>query len=314
MANLVAGLHLPKAQIVLILITNAVIPSQAYEYNQSYLALRDIPQNIPQDVRGLNLAHNRIHALPNEAFGQLQQLEVLKLAHNVLTEGKIHEFSLRGTMVSSLHLENNRLSAIPRISHDLITNLYLKHNSISEIGNNALSGLPKLAIIRIDRNRISSIADQAFCGTNLNTIWLNDNNLTEVPDLSCIGGSLASLYMASNHICVIRSSDFRQLQRLSVLHIQDNCLHEMARIDVNLGHSIEFLMIQNNSLRVLAFDWSLFRHLQTMNLTDNQIHTMHTVNATTVAGAGQFPGSSALKELLLPGNNLTCFHWVGVNS
>ncbi len=314
MASLVAALHFSKAPLVVVLITSAVMLGEALEYNLSYHNLAQIPQDIPSDVDTLNLGHNKIYILENDAFMQWYRLSAVKLDHNRLTSDEIGEYCLRRTQIRSLSLDSNQLSAVPRLSHDVLTNLSLNYNSISELGNYSMSGLPQLGELQIGWNKIGSIADLAFCGTVLQTIGLNGNYLTEVPDLRCVGDTLESLHLATNQICVIRSSDFTHLERLRVLHVQDNRLYEMAGIDVNIGHSIEVLKIQNNFLQVLNVDWSHFLTLQIINLTNNQIHTVVTTTADGNDGTTSWKplADSVLQQLLLARNNLTCFYWVGV--
>ncbi len=173
---------------VLLLIGVASLIDGKLKIDRSYQNLSWIPTDIPNDVTRLLLNHNLLPELPAGVFGSLDKLTYLNLEHNVLASGRIDRDCLIGNVVSTLSLEHNFLSTLPQLVQSHLTVLYMKYNVIREIGNASLNGLPALQRLYLGLNQISYIHPDAFCGTELQIIGLNSNNMTTVPDNSSLFG------------------------------------------------------------------------------------------------------------------------------
>ena len=189
------------------------------------------------------------------------------------------------------------LSDIPSDVNEVV----LKDNAITEIGNDSLSGLSHLEMLYIGNNQLISIHPGAFCGTVLQVAGLNNNNLSTVPDLLCLGNTLETVFLGSNQLQAIRTSDFAGLNVLRELFISKNLIQQVEGLDINLGSSLQTLNMQVNFLDNLDIGWSHFSALRVISLRNNGLQQI------TTAGMNV----SVVEKLLLAGNNMTCVDLVG---
>ncbi len=198
---------------------------------------------------------------------------------------------------------NKGLVAIPSDIPSDVNEVALKENAITEIGNDSLNGLSKLEVLYIGNNQLTSIHPEAFCGTVLRIAGLNNNNLSTVPDFLCLGNTLETVFLGSNRIQAIGTSDFAGLNVLRELYISKNLIQEVEGLDINLGSSLQILNMQVNFLDNLNITWSHFSALRVINLRNNRLQHITT--------AGMNVSIVTLEKLLLAGNNMTCVDLVG---
>jgi protein toll len=115
----------------------------------------------------LDLSHNRIQALPADAFIGLSKLKNLKLSKNKL-----------------IVVPNDILQSLERLEE-----LDLSNNEISIVESGGFQGVPKLRVVRFNNNKLKfGGAPNDFFGSysplhlciNLEELWLANNSLTEV--------------------------------------------------------------------------------------------------------------------------------------
>ncbi len=196
---------------------------------------------------------------------------------------------------------NQSLVEIPSDIPSDVSEIALKENAITEIGNDSFSGLPNLEMLFIGDNQLLNIHPEAFCGTVLQIAGLNNNNLSSVPGFLCLENTLEVVYLASNRLQAIGTSDFAGLNVLRVLYLSKNLIQEVEGLDINLGASLETLNMQVNFLDNLNITWSHFSVLRVINLRNNSLQQI------TTAGMNV----SIVEKLLLSGNNMSCANLVG---
>ncbi len=263
--------------VALLLIGVASLIEGKVEIDRSHQDLSWLPTDIPDNVTHLLLKHNMLSELPAGGFGSLEQLKYLNLEHNSLVSAGIDRDCLKGTVVSTLKLEHNKLSTLPQLVQSHLTVLYMQHNVIRQIGNASMNGLPDLKHLYLGMNQISYIHPDAFCGTLLQTIGLSSNTITTVPDFHCLENTLRSIHLFGNKICIVSNADFANLHALRILQLGHNCLQQISGLDINVGQHLEVLRLYGNSLEVLDINWSYFRSLQVVNLADNNFRCFHLV-------------------------------------
>ncbi len=275
-------LHSRIPFIAVLVISQVCLIHGYLEIDRSYQELSRIPTDIPDTVTDLLLNHNLLSELPAGAFQTLDQLRYLNLEHNVLTSAVMDRDCLIGTVVSTLNLESNKLSTLLQLVQSHLTHLYMRYNFIRRIENASLGGLPSLQHLYFGLNEVSYIHPDAFCGTQLQTIGLNSNNITTVPDFHCLENTLTTIYLSGNKICIVENADFSELQVLRTLHLDQNCLNPILSLDVSLGRSLEALRLHSNSLEAFDIQWSYFRTLREVNLAENNFRCFHLVRGCEI--------------------------------
>ena len=125
----------------------------------------------------------------------------------------------------------------------------------------------------------------------LNTIWLNNNKLTRIPDLRQ-GGTVTYCYLGGNHIAfqgeeliglvkvyviywqgsgLLTFPDGNVTGQMSGLHIDRNLLTSVPKL-VNFGENIMWFTLNGNKIANLnSSDLAPYRHISYLHLTDNPL-------------------------------------------
>ncbi len=207
-------------------------------------SFRDLPE-----LKCIHIENNNINSIDPDIFYDMGSIVDLNFAHNHLTD--IDPQTFCGTSLRWLNLAFNNFPKIPNLScvAGKLENLNLGHNFIKVIHATSLNGLTNLTRLRLENNyiscldsdsfstteglgylsiahnRLTAIDNSTFCGTRLVSINLASNNLTDVPNLSCIGGTLQNLKLNNNLIQRLDRSSFVKLFKLETLSLEKNTIH-----------------------------------------------------------------------------------------
>ncbi len=220
-----------------------------------------------------NLSHNQLPCIENGAFKDYSCLKRLSLQFNQLTT--IGETAFCGTKLKRLNLAHNHLSIVPNLNcndNELqIKILILSHNAIRELEFTSFNGLKQLEELWLENisihsinpdafgetallthlfvahNKLTGIDSGTFCGTRLASLNLASNNLTYVPDLSCIGGTLLNLTLDGNLIQKLSRASFVELGKLNILSLENNTIHHIEP-DTFSQNSVSKVYIAHNQL------------------------------------------------------------------
>lgn len=175
---------------VIFMIAVNVIFSMAHDCDVSYGAdmkancsargLKFIPYDLQHNIGSLDLQHNNLGIIEENAFVKYDQLYSLNLENNSITEVKANAFQLLRRL-KYLDLSRNKLKTVPSGAFtDLVSLLLLnlRGNMISNINDNAFTKLQSLVELNLDGNYIENIEQDAFKGLNfLQVIDLQNNAL-----------------------------------------------------------------------------------------------------------------------------------------
>ena len=198
----------------------------------------------------LKLSGNSLTSLPKE-IGEITEMKMMDLSHNCLTELPSSFENLENLL--ELRLDNNRLTKLPKLSKSL-NFLSLSFNSqfssvpqvLALIGTltklnridlracevtewpKFVEELPSLRELDLGCNRITSVPDRCLtrspCKETLKKLYLDHNQLTEIPEDIGILRFLRTLTFAGNDLHEIPLS-FRHLTELQEFSIdEDNML------------------------------------------------------------------------------------------
>ncbi|KAM9823781.1 keratocan [Neosynchiropus ocellatus] len=169
--------------------------------------LSSVPSQLPASLEQLRLSRNRISEIPAGAFAGLNKLNLLDLQGNKLTDEDVTEVSLKGlSNLVQINLAKNQLSSMPSGLPPTTTQLYLDNNNINKIPAGYFKGLPKVAFLRLNHNKLGSsgVPKNAFNVSNMLDLQLSYNQLTEVP---LIPSGLEHLYLDHNNIKNVNGSN-----------------------------------------------------------------------------------------------------------
>ncbi|XP_061768154.1 keratocan [Nerophis ophidion] len=159
-----------------------------------------VPFPLPASLEHLSLSRNRISKIPDGVFLGLDKLTLLDLQGNKLMDDAVTEVSLKGlSNLVQINLAKNQLSNMPLGLPPTTTQLFLDGNNIDKIPADYFKGLPKVAFLRLNHNKLGSsgVSQNAFNISSILDLQLSHNLLTEVP---LIPSGLEQLYLDHNNI------------------------------------------------------------------------------------------------------------------
>ncbi|XP_052852862.1 leucine-rich repeat-containing protein 24 [Drosophila gunungcola] len=168
------------------------------------LSLSGVPEYLSPEVQVLDLSHNHIFYLEENAFSitQLQNLQKLLIRNGTLKH--IHQQSFNQLQILiELDLSNNLLrELLPNVFDCLskVRAILLNGNLIQTIPQGVFRNLKYLHKIELKRNRLIRIDSRAFEGVPLlSQIYLDNNELTKLKvDSFQSLGKLTALSLAEN--------------------------------------------------------------------------------------------------------------------
>lgn len=260
--------------------------------------LTKIPEGLPPWVEVLELQHNNIVHVDENAFRNMSNLLKLDLSHNNISRLGNGTF-LHVPSLESLKLAHNQLRAIPALATlPRLRDLSLSHNHIRTL-NGHLLRYSSLRSLDLSFNKLRAIPSGAFTNSSrLVHMSLNSNKISRIERGSMDNLTrLESLNLNHNRLVSIPKDLFLQLHSLRNLELNKNRIEEIEGLSFKGLNSLESLSLRNNNIGCLS-DGAFFylKNVRTLNLDSN--------NLTTVT-KGYLYGLEALESLNLTNNNIT---------
>uniref|UniRef100_A0A3Q3VN70 Uncharacterized protein n=1 Tax=Mola mola TaxID=94237 RepID=A0A3Q3VN70_MOLML len=189
--------------------------------------LSSVPSKLPASLEHLSLSRNRISKIPAGVFIGLDKLNLLDLQGNKLMDEAVTEVSLKGlNNLVQINLAKNQLSRMPLGLPPTTTQLFLDGNNIEKISANYFKGLPKVAFLRLNHNKLSSsgIPKNVFNMSSMLDLQLSHNQLTEVP---VIPSGLEHLLLDHNNI---KSVDGTKVCPVAISTVDDSINESIPRL------------------------------------------------------------------------------------
>ncbi|KAG1698405.1 hypothetical protein DVH05_014947 [Phytophthora capsici] len=180
--------------------------------------MSDLPSKLPTDIAKLDLKNTLIYSFPTQ-FAVFKKLEELSLEGNYITE--LNESDVISTL-KKLNLAANNLSAMPKslASFGKLESLNLGLNTIREVTTS--DTLDSLKVLNLSDNEI--VTFQAVY-PKLETLYLSQNNLTEIPEMVYNCTKLKNLYLSGAGSSLLSpiftESQFNFLQNLDTLDVTE---------------------------------------------------------------------------------------------
>ncbi|KAL0962863.1 hypothetical protein UPYG_G00346480 [Umbra pygmaea] len=290
----------------------------------SRLKRRGIPENLPEWTVQLDLSHNRLHSLDSTLFTKLRHLSEIKLNNNqfetvpdlgpyaanitslILANNRITQITLEQLRplvgLHTLDLSNNNIVDIKSDSFPTLPlkNLIMNNNRISTLEMGCFANLSStLQILRLNRNRLSTIPAKIFQLPQLQHLELNRNRVRRVEGLTFHGlHALRSLKMQRNGINRLMDGAFWGLSNMEVLQLEFNNLTEVNKGWLYGLRNLQQLHLGHNAVsRIRADAWEFCQRLSDLDLSSNHLARLE---------ESSFVGLSLLDELHI-GNNRVSF-------
>ncbi|KAG7497711.1 leucine-rich repeats and immunoglobulin-like domains protein 3 [Solea senegalensis] len=283
-----------------------------------------IPDAIPEWTVQLDLSHNKLQVLDSSLFSKLQHLTEVKLNHNELEA--IPDLGPYASNITTLILANNRITRISveqllpfraletlDLSYNNIVdikassfpalplkNLFLNNNKISSMETGCFTNLSSsLQVLRLNRNRLSTIPAKIFQLPNLQHLELSRNRVRRVEGLTFHGlHALRSLKMQRNGLTRLMDGAFWGLSNMEVLQLDYNNLTEVSKGWLYGLLTLQQLHLGHNAIsRIRPEAWEFCQKLSELNLSSNHLSRLE---------ESSFVGLSLLDELHI-GNNRVSF-------
>lgn len=164
------------------------------------------------------------------------------------------------------------LSSVPTdlIPQDVLM-VKLDRNVLEIIGDHIFSTFTDLTSLDLSHNNIGVISPTAFCGTKITHLYLNNNSLTSLPNLDCIGPTLQKFYATDNQITYWDELPFRNATQLNYLSLRHNKIRIVTGNAMKqAAHVIEYMDLPINQISSIPPEFfTNMQVLNTINLNDN---------------------------------------------
>ncbi|XP_020490143.1 toll-like receptor 7 [Labrus bergylta] len=216
----------------------------------------------------LDLSYNKIDLAFDDAFKELEKLQVLDISHNS------HYFTAFGVTHNLNFTQNLPVLRVLNMSNNLIDRLTTKHmysKSLTELrfAHNYLgkiwkvndgsyktlfTNLTNLTILDISSNSIANIPDNVYeyLPRNLTKLLISHNHLTDFnwDKLQCFP-QLETLDLSHNYLTNVTGSNAKVTHTLTLLDLSYNHIIELDNGFLQVAKSLQTLSLRNNRLTII---------------------------------------------------------------
>lgn len=150
------------------------------------------------------------------------------------------------TFPIAMYCNNRGIKQMPYIPSRM-KYIYLQHNQITTVSDEAFKNGTNLVWVMLHENHIVKIGQKALSSlVNLDRLYLSSNNLTEVP--SNLPHSLRDLRLNHNKIEKVSPNAFERMENLTTLLLNHNAIQDMGSSLKGLK-SLTLLDVSRNQLK-----------------------------------------------------------------
>ncbi|XP_006899714.1 PREDICTED: leucine-rich repeat transmembrane neuronal protein 4-like [Elephantulus edwardii] len=197
-----------------------------------------------------------------------------------------------------LYCESHAFADIPENISGGSQGLSLRFNSIQKLRANQFAGLNQLIWLYLDHNYISSVDEDAFQGIRrLKELILSSNKITHLHNKTFHPvPNLRNLDLSYNKLQTLQSEQFKGLRKLIILHLRSNSLKTVPIRVFQDCRNLDFLDLGYNRLR------SLSRNAFAGLLKLKELHLEH--NQFSKINFAHFPRLFNLRSIYLQWNRI----------
>ena len=271
------------------------------------------------------LGNERLESIDYRAFNNIPELKYIDMSSNKLGSFPHAPFiHANFSKVKKLWMQRNRISTLSDISDKALNDitdilnirfkdvyplsvsfslmmnldsLDLSNNKLTVIPNGVLHHATKVSFLELSSNILHTIEENAFVDMNLQTLYLNDNYLLEVPRALFKVKQLKVLKLNNNLLTYLKKGTLLNLDMTNKLYLEDNQI--LAIEDDALPRSLTFINLSNNKFDFV--DENQFNdmpNLTSINFQNNRISYLP---------RDAFKNNSKLTSIYLSDNNI---NWI----
>ncbi|XP_060805556.1 protein artichoke-like [Amyelois transitella] len=271
----------------------------------------------------LNVAFNNISKLEPETFKSLQDLIYFDISNNPLS-GSLETGTFKGlNSLPKLDLSGNQLRAVENNSLSgmyQLTEFNASHGIINRLDYNTFMNTGLLKFVDLSFNRISTFLVNSTHLSNITTLMLNNNMLSEVCDSTFKGlHYLEIIGLGTNHIMRISIDAFKDQTNLKYLDLSFNNNMKFNVSNIKFNTKLNTLYLSGLKSKI-DFTEENFLPIKTLNLAQNGIENIKILNLKPLfqledfslsfnniqkLRVGDLCGMKSLLSLDLSNNNIT---------
>lgn len=264
----------------------------AYELENETWIADDLPRNFyenPENVQKIQLEFQNLTKIKSSAFSGAFSLVEIDLDHNqILYIGEDALIDLQNLTI--LSLTKNNLTVIRSntfVGAINLRRLHLNQNKIQLIEDGALN-LPNLETILLQNNRLKKLSGSVFIGApRLREAVFEENELVQINEAFTHLHRLEILILDYNQIEDINLSKFAHLAELNHLslrksgfQLKDKSMFDENADKLNFTSKLEVLDLAENGLsdgEALISQLKMFQRVEIINLEYNELKDLGSV-------------------------------------
>ncbi|XP_028043588.1 chaoptin-like [Bombyx mandarina] len=260
--------------------------------NNSIKNLNGAVNNL-QNLKHLYLRGNQIQHIDVESLKIIIHLETFDVSRNQLEKINSVMFSrhwkhMGGHSICKIILSENRIASLPnasmeisarnvrdlrRYSVDVLTELDLSNNEITEIAYNAFHSLLKMISLDLSRNQITDFSVNADDLQFVKKLNLSGNHIFQLYYKSFSAmGNLENLDLSHNKLYEIPETAFKNYFSLRILNMTFNDIDSVENLRITRFHPAGGVLdLSNNGLTQLRIPYGEGARLMILRLHSNNI-------------------------------------------
>lgn len=232
-------------------------------------------------LRILKINNNEISMLADKALGGLRNLQIINLSSNKIVALPSELFKDPSQTIQEIHLKNNSISVLsPGLFANLVQlqTLDLSVNQLTStwINRGTFKGLIRLVLLDLSTNKITKLESEMF--SDLYTVQILNlrNNLLENIDANTFSSmsNLHKLLLSHNKIKYLDAYSLNGLSVLALLSLDNNVLTGVHPEAFRNCSSLDVLNLNGNELTKIPLALKDMRLLRTLDLGENLITTL----------------------------------------
>lgn len=202
-------------------------------------------------------------------WSSLENLEVLMLSDNNLSEGTFLKSISALPHLKKLDLQQNKLKELSELPHhfETLEELYLNNNQIVHFPEE-ISGFSSLKLLALNDNQINHLPENFEGLQALEILFLQNNDLEWLPEDFCQLQELRQLYLNDNKLTGL-PANMSLLQKLEILDLEDNFPRKISN-KISFLPNLRQLNLRSCGLRKVAIDFFKREDLE-LDLSNNPL-------------------------------------------